>query len=60
MGILRLLSCSKFYKMPDYSEIRVDEAEMDQAVVLVRSLEGYGYVSLSMLLLRMRHVHVEA
>lgn len=46
--------------MPDHSKIRVDEAEMDQAVVLVRSLEGYGYVSLSMLLLRMRHVHVEA
>jgi hypothetical protein len=60
MGILRLLSCSKFYKMPDYSKICVDEAEMDQAIVLVRNFEGCGYVSLSMLLLHMRHVHVEA
>ncbi|KAB2106770.1 hypothetical protein AG0111_0g4987 [Alternaria gaisen] len=46
--------------MPDYPKIHVDEAEMDQVIVLVRNLEERGYVSLSMLLLNMRHVHVEA
>lgn len=60
MAISRLLSCSDFYKIPDYFKIHVNEAEMDQAIVLVRNFEERGYVSLSILLLNMRHVHVEA